>query len=214
MTRLGLAGWESLLDLSLHEILSALLIGSAMAVVLGGCFALARKRIADAPPVVGLMVLVASALAMALTLGFIKEREQNPSLPSAGERALFAGQPAPAPAPPGAPSHGPMPGFPPRPHWLAPGSFLSAQIMRLADANGDGRLSHEEARQTLETLLSEAAGSEQDSMSQGDLEAAINRQLFPAHARRGDGGPGRGPDNGRAHAARLRQSSESSSRSG
>jgi Ca2+-binding EF-hand superfamily protein len=77
---------------------------------------------------------------------------------------------------------GPLSGF-------GPGMFMAPQVLEIADANGDGSLSPEEAAKAIENLVREADSEKKGSIDAAALGRAINRRIGPP-----DGGPGGPPD--------------------
>jgi hypothetical protein len=77
---------------------------------------------------------------------------------------------------------GPLPGF-------GPGMFMAPQVLEIADSNGDGSLSPEEAAKAVENLIREADSEKKGSIDAAALGRAINRRMGPP-----DGGPGGPPD--------------------
>ena len=66
---------------------------------------------------------------------------------------------------------------------------MAPQILEIADANGDGSLSLEEAAKAVENLVREADSEKKGSIDAAALGRAINRRMGPP-----DGGPGGPPD--------------------
>ena len=75
---------------------------------------------------------------------------------------------------------------------LAPGCFLAPQILELADANADGKLSLDEAATTAEKFVREADTEKRGFIDANALGRAINRRLGPPPGF-GPGGPPDGP---------------------
>jgi EF hand len=73
---------------------------------------------------------------------------------------------------------------------FGPGMFLAPQVLEIADADADGRLSPEEAAKTAENLVRQTDSEKKGSIDAAALGRAINRRLGPR-----DGGPG-GPADG------------------
>lgn len=88
--------------------------------------------------------------------------------------------------PPGVGPDGP-PGGPPG--GFGPGMFLSPQIIELADANKDGRVSPEEASKAVEKFLREADPKKEGPVDSDTLAGAINRRMGPPPGFGGPGGP-------------------------
>jgi len=211
MIGMGLAGYKAILDFSGDELLQALLIGAIIAISCAELFAMVRKWTADSSPVVGGMVLAASAVAMVFTLGYVKVKERSPQAMHA--EAATGGR---------RPQWPPFQGFargtkPPRfasgfP-WGSPVAMLSRRIMELADADHDGRLTRTEARQAVDDLLANGGGLRREMLTIQELEGALDRGFWPA-PRRQVTEPARGPAAPAARWGEAHASSSSSSRSG
>jgi Ca2+-binding EF-hand superfamily protein len=91
--------------------------------------------------------------------------------------------------PPGGPG-GPPSGGPGGPGGFGPGGLLARQIVRAADANQDGRLAPEEAREAAERLVREVDEENKGSIGVEALAQALNRRISPPEGFGGPGGPG------------------------
>ncbi|QEH34879.1 Inner spore coat protein H [Aquisphaera giovannonii] len=83
------------------------------------------------------------------------------------------------------------PGGPPGgggPGGFGPGMFLAPQVVELADANKDGRVSADEAAAAAESFVREADARKQGSIDAGALARAMNRRMGPPPGF-GPGGP-------------------------
>src|SRR5437588_121492 len=126
-----------------------------------------------------LLIAGAVALAPGLIAGASAQDEGKP--------AAKAAQP-PGPGGRGRPGGPGGPGGPPG--GFGPGNFLTPQILRGADADEDGRLSPEEAREAAERLVREADEGKKGSIGVAELGEAINRRVAPPEGFGGPGGPG------------------------
>ncbi len=82
------------------------------------------------------------------------------------------------------PGGGGPPGGPGGPGGFGPGTFLAPQILQLADANKDGKLSPEEAGSAAAKFIGEADAKKAGGIDADALASAINRKMGPP------GGPG------------------------
>ena len=89
--------------------------------------------------------------------------------------------PPPGMDPDDGPGGGPPPGF-------GPGMFLAPQIMELADANKDNRLSPEEAATGAEKFIGDVDRDKKGSIDEPSLASAMNRRMGPPPGF-GPGGP-------------------------
>lgn len=206
MINMAHSAYNALLDLSADVLLGALLLAAILAMTVAGLFALLRQRTADAPGLVGGMVLVACTLSMTLALGYSHERHQagpnDPPLPP----SFPINHGGPRSGPPG---YGQGPGFGPL-HPMYMGSFLSQLVMDAYDLDHNGLLTQEEAAGALAEILKDADGRERSSLERGDLELHINRGLQARASQR----CGRSTSSLPAAAPPVHSSSKSSSRSG
>jgi CotH kinase protein len=88
--------------------------------------------------------------------------------------------------PPGADDDEPRPGPPP---GFGPGMFLAPQVMELADANKDSRLTPEEAAKAADKFIRDADADKKGSLDVGGLASAMNRRMGPPPGFGGPGGP-------------------------
>ncbi len=182
MTNLVVSAYDALLEMTMDEILAALLLSAIAAMTLSGIFALMRKRTSDSPPLVGAMVLVACAASVALALGYARLKHTGggtgqflgflPRTPPTGPGGVpagsLAGHPF-VPRLPGAGFLGGPPGF--------AGSVFSRVLMDAYDLDHDGRLTRDEAAHAMADILKDGDGHERDSIERGDIERLINRRL-------------------------------------
>jgi hypothetical protein len=90
---------------------------------------------------------------------------------------------------------GPPPGFDPDdagggpPPGFGPGMFLAPQVMALADANKDDRLTPEEAARAAEQFVRDAGRDRRGSIDDGLLASAMHQRIGPPPDF-GPGGPG------------------------
>ena len=89
--------------------------------------------------------------------------------------------------PPDGPGPGPGPGGPPG--GFGPGTFLAPQVVELADADKDGRVSPEEASRAAERFVREADAKQAGSIDADALAGAMNRRMGPPPGFGGPGGP-------------------------
>ncbi len=88
--------------------------------------------------------------------------------------------------PPGGPD-GPGPGGPPG--GFGPGSFLGPQVVDLADADKNGRITPDEAAAAAEKFIREADPKSSGSVDSDLLAGAMNRRMGPPPGFGGPGGP-------------------------
>ncbi|MGE3818091.1 MAG: CotH kinase family protein [Isosphaeraceae bacterium] len=111
-----------------------------------------------------------ATIAMTSVVGFGAWKAQEPGGPPFGG----GGRPGFGPGP-----GGPTPGF-------GLGMFLAPRVIELADGDGDGRLTPEEASKAAETVVREADVEKRGTIDAVTLGRAVNRRLGPP--------PGFGPD--------------------
>jgi hypothetical protein len=141
---------DAILDRSPEELIGALLIAGAIAIVAAGLYALNRRKSIPSPSIVGALSLAAGASCTALAAGYIEHAETNRTSGSA------ANHPAPERRPPGGPGR-----VTPPPPWNFSGSGWSSgfHIVVAADENRDGRLTPEEAARLVRKADSDGDGS-------------------------------------------------------
>ena len=222
MTNLVVSAYDALLEMTMDELLAALLLSAIAAMCLSGIFALARKRTSDSPPLVGAMVLVACAASVTLALGYARLKHTGGGTgqflgflrrtPQTGLGGVPAGSPAGHPFVP----HVPGAGFLGGPPGFA-GSFFSRVLMDAFDLDHDGRLTRDEAAYAMAEILKDSDGHERASIERGDLEMLINRRLRARetpHAEGRDSRDGRSTSRSTVGAPVVHSSSNSSPRSG
>jgi hypothetical protein len=180
--------FDAVLNRSAEELIGALFITLAVAIVVAGLYALGRRKSSPSPTFVGGLALGAGALCMALAAGYIEYVETDRLFGSGPNR------PAPVRRRPGGTGQVIPP--PPRGFWSS-----GFHVVVAADENRDGRLTPEEVARLVRKADTDGDGS----VNFQDIDRLIASRFKPpsqssAHTSAGpnDRGPGDGPpDNGR-----------------
>jgi hypothetical protein len=164
--------YDVILDRSPEEVLGAIGIAVALSIAISGFFALLRGKVGDRVLLVVVLLILASVASMGLGAGYIAYAKGH------SRKADFSR------------GEGPPPGM----GRFGPRMALASRIMGLADADGNGRLSPEEASEAAALFVVEADTTRDGSIDVASLEGAIGRRggppFFPFD---GDGRGGRGP---------------------
>ena len=141
--------FDAIVERSPEELIGALLIATAIAIVMAGLYALGRRKSSPSPSFVGGLLLFTGSLCMALTAGYIEYAETDWNSES------VTSQPGPARWLPG----GPRPATPPP--WAFPGAGWSSgyHVIVAADENHDGLLTKDEAASLVQKADSDGDGS-------------------------------------------------------
>lgn len=157
---------DAILDRSPEELIGALLIASAVAIVMAGLYVLGRRKALCSPTFVGLLALAAGVSCMALAAGYIEY----------ATRYRNSGLAATSPVFPGWPFSGPGRNVPPRP-WGFYGAGWSSgfHVVVAADEDRDGRLTSEEVVRLVRKADSDGDGS----VDFRDIDREIVRRFRP-----------------------------------
>jgi len=185
---------DAILNRSPQELIGALLIAAAVAIVVAGLYALGLRKSSPSPSFVGGLGLTAGAVCMALAAGYIEYAETDWTLRSA------VSHPPPPRSTPGGPGRaGPSPWGSFGPGWSSGFRFVVA-----ADENRDGRLTPEEVARLVRKADTDGDGSVNFRDIDLLIESQLRRRLRPPglagvgpNDREGSAGP---PDDG--HGAR------------
>ena len=143
--------FAALVDRTSDELIGALLVASAVAVVIAGLYAIGRRKAANSHIFIGGMVLASEILCMSLTAGYLEYRSPSLSEPGAMPfRPAYAGW-----SPGGQDGTLLPPPFGPSP----PGWSSGFQIVAAADEDRDGRLTREEFASLVQKADTDGDGS-------------------------------------------------------
>jgi hypothetical protein len=150
---------DAVVDRSPETLIGALLVATAIALVMAGLYALRRRKAPCSPTFVGLLAFASGVSCMALGAGYIEYKAQEMKSVPKGTPPVFAGWP------------GPPPQNPPQGPWGLYGAGWSSGFHTVvaADENRDGRLTLEEL-----TLLIRRADTDGDgSVDSRDIDRVI-----------------------------------------
>ena len=178
---------DAILDRSPEELIGAMLIAAAVAVIVAGLYTLARKKSSPSPTFVGGLGLAAGASCMALSAGYLEYAGRDWTSGAAVSRV------SPARRPSGAPDRAGLP-----PPWTVPGMGWSSgiHVIATADENRDGLLTPDEAARLVRNADQDGDGA----VNFRDIDRLIAERFRPSRQPYGltTAGPGdRGGSGGR-----------------
>jgi len=182
----------AILNRSPEELIGALLLAAAVAIVMAGFYALARRKSSPSPTVVGGLALAAGVACMALAAGYIEYAETDRNSGSGTVPAAYAVRPP----------FGPGWAMPPAQFGNSGAGWSSGfHVVVAADEDGDGRLTVDE----LARLVLRADTDGDGLVNFRDIDQLIADRFRPGSQRPGftdaeakdRGGPGRQQDNSR-----------------
>jgi hypothetical protein len=152
---------DAVVDRSLEELIGAIMLALALALVMAGIYALGRRKVNDSTMLVTCLTIVSSLTSMALAGGFFTDMIRKQRQEVRGVRSR---------------------GFPPPP-MAGMEEVMARQIMMMADTDGDHSLSAEEAARAVDSFVRAADASGKGSLDATTLANSIRSHIPPFHRR-------------------------------